>query len=137
MEFLKSIGLLFTGVLKKWYLLLVAIVSDPADLLEGLFGMDLMIPLNIRLAVFWIALVLAVILTYHDLRKKNILLEQAPKTATQLSPRKQNDLVIQSLSSQMIIQHKLTFTVFTVISLYIFACAKLHYLWRTTIFTLY
>lgn len=49
---------------------------------------------------------IAATLEYHDLRKHNILLEQAPKTATNLNPRSQDKEAILTLSSQMIDIHK-------------------------------
>ena len=46
-----------------------------------------MVPEYVRWVVFWVALGLAVALTYHDLRKQNLVLEKEPKSVIKLQPR--------------------------------------------------
>ena len=49
--------------------------------------------------------IIAATLEYHNLRKNNILLEQEPKTAIRLQPRKPDYGIVSSLSNQMTNKH--------------------------------
>lgn len=90
-EFFKSLLLLIWGVLKRWYLLAIAVLSDPWGLAEEL-GMPVSIPYPINIALFWFFLGLAIVLTYHDLRKSNIELKEKSEKATKLYPKKRLSL---------------------------------------------
>lgn len=76
MDFIKSTGLLFLGIIKRLYYLIPSLFSDPFDIAERWFEKKFEPPVWI----FWFLLILgftiAVILTYHELHSQKINLEK-------------------------------------------------------------
>jgi cytochrome c-type biogenesis protein CcmH/NrfG len=76
MEFLKSIGLLFIGVLKRLYYLIPSLLSDPFDILERWGKMTYDPPQWLFWVLLAIGLFFAVAMTYNELRTQKRNLEK-------------------------------------------------------------
>lgn len=76
MEIFKSFRLFFIGVLKKFYLLIPSLFTDPWDIMERWFQVSY----EPSQFFFWILLILgltiAIIWTYHELRMQNVDLKK-------------------------------------------------------------
>ena len=75
MEFTKSLHQLIWGVVKKLYLLLPALLAEPFDIAESLFGKDYNPPSLLGYTLLGLGLLIAITWTYHDLRKSKITVE--------------------------------------------------------------
>jgi len=76
MELLKSVSLFFLGILKRIYWLLPTIFLDPIDVVRRLFGVNLNLPQWLNWILFILCWFIAIILTYHELRKQKVGLEK-------------------------------------------------------------
>jgi hypothetical protein len=110
-EFTKSLLLFCWGFLKHWYWLVPALLSDPINFLS-LFGVHMTISYPYNWIVIGVSLLLAIVLTYHDLRmayiKTKDALEYKDKTeqSYKLTPRQTlNYGVISDLQDQMNNKH--------------------------------
>ncbi len=79
MELLKSAGLFFLGILKRIYWLLPTIFLEPIDLVGRLRGVNLNLPQWLNWALFILCWLIAITLTYHELRKQKLILEKKAK----------------------------------------------------------
>jgi len=67
MEYLRSLGYLFRGVLKRIYWLIPALATDPFDVLDRL-GVHMNIPPVVSWILVGIGFAIAILLTYHEQR---------------------------------------------------------------------
>jgi len=107
MEFIRSLQQLAWGVVKRLYWLVPSLFTDPFDLLERWFGM------NYQPAewLFWLllsfGLLIAIALTYHELRMQTAKLAQERKVkssiTSQLEKRLTGDdqIALMNLNRQM------------------------------------
>ena len=70
MAFLKSIGALFWGILKRLWLLIPSLFTDPFDFMERWFKVTYQPPPFLFWLLLAFGILLAVALTYHELRMK-------------------------------------------------------------------
>lgn len=70
MSFLKSVGYLLWGIIKRLYYVVPALLLDPLDLADRLFEIQYAPPKPLMWSLFGIGLFIAVALTYHELRKR-------------------------------------------------------------------
>ena len=108
MEFTKSLGYFLFGIIKRFWLLLPTLLSDPFDIAERWFNMQYVAPPY----MFWLLLSLgclaAAIMTYHELRCQNLQLskeatkhKQEYKRIPKNKLRANEHIVIQQLNRQM------------------------------------
>jgi len=83
MELLRSVGLFFLGILKRIYWLLPIIFLDPIDVVRRLWGVNLNLPQWLNWVLFILCWFVAIILTYHELRKQKVVLEKRAKLKLQ------------------------------------------------------
>jgi len=76
MELFKSLRLFILGVMKRIYWLLPTLILDPFDLIERLLNVNYDIPQWAIWTLFTIGLMIAIILTYHELRMQKTALEK-------------------------------------------------------------
>jgi len=75
MGFPKSLGLLLLGVLKRLYWVVPSLFTDPFDFMERWFKMMYQPPSFLFWLLLSLGLILAIALTYHELRMQNIKVE--------------------------------------------------------------
>lgn len=76
MVFIKSIGLLLLGVLKRLYYLIPSLFSDPFDVLERWFKVIYEPPQWLFWVLLSVGLAIAIILAYHEVRMQKVNLER-------------------------------------------------------------
>ena len=75
MEILKSTGLLFGGILKRFYWLIPSLSSDPFDISERWFRVTYEAPWWMFWVLLFCGFTVASILTHHELRREKVTLE--------------------------------------------------------------
>lgn len=83
MEILLSLRLFVFGILKRIWLLLPAFISDPLDIAERL-GMSYDFPQWISWFLLGLGIIVAIFLTYHDLRQQKLALEKQLNEKTKI-----------------------------------------------------
>jgi hypothetical protein len=78
MEILKSLRLLVIGVLKRIYWILPTLVLDPFDFAERLLNVSYDVPQWAVWVLFAAGWVVAILLSYHELRMQKVALEKPP-----------------------------------------------------------
>jgi hypothetical protein len=76
MELLKSLCFFITGVFKRIYWILPTLILDPFEIAEKLFGVNYDVPRWAIWSLFAAGWVVAILLTYHELRMQKVALEQ-------------------------------------------------------------
>lgn len=76
MELLKSTQFFLWGVIKRIYWVLPTLILDPFDLLEKLFNVNYQMPQWSIWTLFGLGCLIAMVLTFHDLRMKNLSSEE-------------------------------------------------------------
>jgi hypothetical protein len=85
MEFLKSIGTLSWGVIKRLYYLLPSLLSDPFDILERWCKVIYEPPQWLFGLLLFLGATVAVILAYHEVRMQKVGLEKQLVASKQMS----------------------------------------------------
>ena len=76
MELFKSLRLFVIGILKRIYWILPTLVLDPFDFIERLLNVNYDVPLWAIWTLFTIGWMIAIVLTYHELRMQKVALEK-------------------------------------------------------------
>jgi len=117
MEYLQSAWLLLCGVCKRAVWIIPPLVLDPFDITGRVFDMDWIVPQWIAIALFIIGWIIAIALTYHDIRMQainmGVELLKAKSSITQkqalASPKKRlnfyNRQAIHEVEEQMLRVH--------------------------------
>jgi len=78
MEILKSLRFLIIGVFKRIYWILPTLILDPFEIAEKLLNVSYDVPQWAIWILFAAGWVVAILLTYHELRMQKVALEQPP-----------------------------------------------------------
>ena len=79
MELWKSLRFFTIGVFKRIYWILPTLILDPFEIAEKLLGVSYDVPQWAIWLLFAAGWVVAILLTYHELRMQKVALEQTPK----------------------------------------------------------
>ena len=82
MEVVRSFRLLIIGILKRLYVLIPSIFSDPYDILERWFKVVIEVPTSIFWITFSICMLAVITLAYHEVRMESLQLKKALNGAT-------------------------------------------------------
>ena len=97
MDLLKSTGFFFLGFIKRIWWLLPALLSNPFDIAERIFHVQYVVPQFITWLLLGLGIIIATILTYHDLRMQKLKLETKyeilEKTQSNLPRRPRKNMV--------------------------------------------
>ena len=85
MEYWHSAWLFLCGVCKRAAWFIPPLVLDPFDIAGKVFGMSWIVPQWSALSLFVLGWIIAIILTYHELRMQNVGLERDIKGKATIS----------------------------------------------------
>jgi len=86
MEYWRSAWSFFCGVCKRAVWFVPPLVLDPFDIAGRVFNVDWIVPQWVALSLFILGWIIAIILTYHELRVQNISLGMKIKSAPIVTP---------------------------------------------------
>jgi len=92
MEYLKSLGLLLLGIIKRLYYLIPSLFTDPFDFLERWFKVNYESPQWLFGVLLSLGIIIAIALAYHEIRMQKVSLEK------RLGDRTKNKTIRETLA---------------------------------------
>jgi hypothetical protein len=81
-ELFASARLFATGLVRKWYVFLITFFADPFGLVEQITGNKILLPQRFVPHLLLLSFLVAVFLTYHELRSENVAVQRRLRNAT-------------------------------------------------------